>query len=116
MQTTAADEITFTHHALARIRQRGVRAEALSLVLAEADQAHHVGGGAVAEHISREKRRRLERGGVPVAVLEAACQLVVVFAENGAVMTIISHPSHRGRVYLGADRTNPRRHAARTRR
>ena len=116
MQLNQTDEIGFTHHALARIRQRGVRSEALSLVLAEADQQHHIGGGAVAERISRDKRKSLQRSGVSCTVLEAACQLVVVFAEDGAVMTVISHPSHRGRVYLGGEVTKPRRRVVRTRR
>ena len=116
MRPSAADQISFTHHALARIRQRGVRAAALSLVFAEADQWHHVGQGAVAERISRQKRKWLQRNGTPVALLEAASDLVVVFADDGVLMTVISHPERRGRRYLGADRTNPRRRAARKRR
>jgi hypothetical protein len=115
MQAKQTDEIIFTHHALARIRQRGVRTEALSLVFAEADQRHHIGRGAVAERISRERRKRLERDGTPASLLEAACGLVLVFASDGALMTVVSHPDHRGRLYLGAERTNPRRHAIRQR-
>jgi hypothetical protein len=115
MQLNQTDEIGFTHHALARIRQRGVRSEALSLVLAEADQQHYVGGGAIAERISRDKRKRLQRTGIACTLLDAACQLVVVFAEDGAVMTVISHPSHRGRVYLGGELANPRRRVMRNR-
>jgi len=112
MRISTSDEISFTHHAMARIQQRGVRLEALTLVLTEADQQHHVGRGAVAERISRHKRDWLRRNGAPVAVVEAAGDLVVVFAEDGAIMTVICRPTQRGRVYLGAERNNPRRHAA----
>ena len=112
MQSKATYEIAFTNHALARIRQRGVRSAALALVLAEADEQHHVGGGAVAERISREKRDQLRRYGVSTSALDAARDLVVVFAQNGAVMTVIAHTDHRGRNYRGADRTSPRRRTA----
>lgn len=108
MNSNATDEISFTHHALARIRQRGVQADALSLVLAEADERHHVGRGAVAERISRAKRKWLRQSGTPGALLDVARELVVVFAVDGAVMTVISHPGQKGRVYLGADRTRLR--------
>ena len=113
MNSSETDEISFTHHALARIRQRGVRADALSLVLAEADERHHVGRGAVAERISRAKRKWLQQSGTPGALLDVARDLVVVFAVDGAVMTVISHPVQRGRVYLGADRTRSRRRMVR---
>jgi len=114
MHLNGSDAISFTHHALARIRQRGVRSEALALVLAEADERHHVGNSAVAERISRQRRDWLCRNGTSVSVLDAARDLVVVFANDGAIMTVIGHPDRRGRIYRGADRTGPRRRAART--
>lgn len=102
-------DVMFTRHAWGRIRQRGVRGEALRLVLAEADERRHVGGGAVAEWISRQRRRRLLRDGMPPALVEDCRDIVVVVAPDGAVITVVTYPRNGLPSYRGDARPNCRR-------
>jgi len=101
--------VVFTRHAWARVRQRGVRGEALRLVLAEADERRHVGGGAVAEWISRHRRRRLLRDGMPPALVEDCRDIVVVVAPDKSVMTVVTYPKNGTPSYRGDARPNRRR-------
>lgn len=93
-----------TSHATDRARQRGLRDETIDLVLDEADREVHAGRGCIARSLSKSGIERLAMQGVPRSRLERAHNVVLVLNPNGAVITVIGHPTWHARFHRGADR------------
>lgn len=91
-----------SHHAAARIRQRGIRTGALDLVLRLGDRDRPVGGGCTAVSISRRRLGALRAGGWPPHLLDQAKRLTVVEADDGAVVTVLHRRGRAGRRYWRA--------------
>lgn len=99
-------------HAQQRMQQRGVRRQAVETLLSVADQSVHVGGGYTAYSLTRKCAGTLQKAGWPAPTLDRLCQLTLVIADDGTVVTVLHPDGKRGRFYR---RQGPTRSAARRR-
>jgi hypothetical protein len=92
--------LTTTHHATARLRQRGVRDDVATAAFDFADREVELGDGKVALSLTRRalKRLRAARG---AAIAERAKSLVLVVADN-TLVSVIRHGGRRGRCYVSS--------------
>lgn len=81
-------DLPLTHHARARMRQRGIRADTVEHVLSYGSERHDH-HGSVLVFLDKAARRRLQREArVPAAELDRLDDVYVVVAGNGAVTTV----------------------------
>jgi hypothetical protein len=103
----------FTRHGLTRKCQRGVRSEAIKLVLSHYDRDMHAGGTVSALSISRLRSAELRRGGIEASLVDQAEKVVLIVADDGAILTLINRPTWFARFHQGADRLGHRRRSLR---
>lgn len=117
MQHAAADahwrDLSSTRHAEARVRQRGIRQDALELFLARADRDRLVGDGCVAWSWSRKALERAKRDGIQPALLERACVLVAILSEDCCLVTVMNRATRDARYQRGNGRLTCRQRAIR---
>ena len=87
-----------SHHADRRIRQRGIRNEALVLLLGEYDTELFAGAGCISVSLSRIAAAGLIAEGHAAPVVEAAKRLVAVVREDNRTVVTVHH-GLRGRRY-----------------
>lgn len=75
-----------TRHAEERLAQRGIRREALDIVLAYADVERRAPGGAVQLRVTRQALVEASRDGVARTVIERAVDVAAIICE-GRVLT-----------------------------
>ena len=109
----------FSRHAETRMAQRGVQAQAVSIIINHGDRRIHVGSGLKSFSVSRQKADQLVRDEeIKPAMVERLSNLCVIVANdnNEAVVSVI-HPTNkkRGRSYYNAKGYEPshRRHRGR---
>ena len=109
----------FSRHAETRMAQRGVQAQAVSIIINHGDRRIHVGSGLKSFSVSRQKADQLVRDEeIKPAMVERLSNLCVIVANdnNEAVVSVI-HPTNkkRGRSYYNAKGYEPshRRHRKR---
>jgi hypothetical protein len=96
MDRTAA--FIVTAHAAGRARQRGLKHQAIELVLAVHDRAVAVGQGRQAWSVSRKRCAALRDAGLPASVVERLDRTIVVVEPlTATVITVING-------HAGADR------------
>jgi hypothetical protein len=101
--------VHFTRHGVSRKCQRGVRTEVIKLVLLHYDRDTHAGAGKSALFISRHRCDELRRGGIEPSVAAQAENVVLIVADDGAIVTVINRPTWFARFHCGADRLGHRR-------
>ena len=86
-----ATSFIITAHAAQRIQQRGLRREAVELVLRTRDRRVSVGGGCEAWSVSRERSRALRAAGLPSSLIDRVARTILVVEPlTGAVVTAIN--------------------------
>ncbi len=101
----------FTLHALARLRQRGIREGQCTQVLDWADTARDVGGNCHAVSCSAAGLRRARAGGVPPQLLERLAGLVLIIGADGVIVTVVNRPTWFARFQRGHARLSSRERA-----
>lgn len=85
-----------SRHALARMQQRGIGADAIELVL-QYGREHHDRHGGMIVCLDKRARRRMQRaGGVRSGDIDALNGVYVVLATGGLVLTV-GHRTRRVR-------------------
>lgn len=77
---------SFSRHAICRIAQRGISAEAMSVLLDHGD-AYNAGQGCSYVQLSKAALRRLSAEGAPERVLRNLARLQAVVSGEGEVVT-----------------------------
>ena len=89
-ERSGANMETFTSHAEARVRQRGIRHDALDVLLDRHDTLLFAGAGRVSVALSRRGGAGLVAEGYPPGTVEAARRLVAVVEDDtGTVVTVL---------------------------
>lgn len=101
-------DVALTRHAEARMNQRGVTMETLRRALDWHDRAVPVGEGCSALSLSPQRERALREAGVAPALLDRVRPLVVLLAENGAVVTVMNRETWFARFVTGRARLTAR--------
>lgn len=98
MQRRMSDDFIVSDHALMRAQQRGLRLQAIELVLQVRDRTQPIGEGLQAWSVSRARQQRLRDAGLPSSVIERAGRtILVVDPLRRVIKTVINgHPdTHR---------------------
>jgi hypothetical protein len=107
---TLAGSCLLTAHAETRARQRGLRLQAIELVLGLHDQARHVGNGQEAWSVSRERCRALRDAGFTTALVERLARTILVVEPlTRTVLTAISGHADSHHRYRRGEEGRPRR-------
>lgn len=86
---------SMTRHADERVRQRGVRTDALEFVLEHFDSDHVLADGRSSVWISSSGLKKLAKDGYHAGLVEKAGKLCLVLASNGNVVTVLNRPPSR---------------------
>jgi|SaaInl4_150m_RNA_FD_contig_21_2015581_length_522_multi_4_in_0_out_0_1 hypothetical protein len=90
------DNFTMTLHAEARIQQRGIKRNAIDLVLHDGDLELHAGNGLMSVKLSRKRAARLSGEGVPAALLENAQNVVLLIDFSSRSIVTAMHYARKG--------------------
>lgn len=89
-----------TQHAERRSQQRGIRKQAVSLILSLADRTTHVGSGAVYKFLSHHRISQLRDAGLLPAVCDRLRKTGIVFdPRTETVITVLRGGDRRIRRY-----------------
>ena len=106
----------FTFHAIERLKQRGIRRDAVALLLSTYDTLVNVGSGRVSYSLSRAGAYNLIAEGCLPSQVEEASRLVAVVAEDeDLVITVLRTVGPAGIRYRRQKKGQPRQGSARSR-
>ena len=93
-ETTPATEDLKTRHLMVRCQQRGIRDDAIDLVLSYADKVEKSRGDRLVWMTAKSEREAIQDG-FPLEIIERAKRLVVVVGASGMLVTAFRSDRNR---------------------